>query len=89
MKKRSRARIVYDILSHLAFRGSTTVTGISYIARMPYDRAEELITDLERKGLVRIARTESGKVVSITDKGLRILEDLEKAIKILERLGLD
>ncbi|MEM2203703.1 MAG: winged helix-turn-helix domain-containing protein [Sulfolobales archaeon] len=89
MKKRSRARIVYDILNHLAFRGSTTITGVSYIARMPYDRAEELVMDLEKRGLVRITKTESGRIVSITDKGLKALEDLEKAIKILEKLGLD
>ncbi len=89
MRKRSRARIVYEVLSNLAFKGSTTITGVSYIARMPYDRAEELVRDLERRGLIKITRTESGKVVSITDRGLKALEDLEKAIKILEKLGLE
>lgn len=89
MKKRSRARIVYDILYHLAYKGSTTITGLTYIARMPYDRLENLLKELEGKGLVSIAYEGSSKRVSITEKGLKSLEDLEKAIKILEKLGLE
>ncbi|MDT7887554.1 MAG: winged helix-turn-helix domain-containing protein [Desulfurococcales archaeon] len=89
MRKRSRARIVYDILYYLAYRGSTTITGLTYIARMPYDRLENLLRELEKKELVSIAYEGSSKKVSITEKGLKSLEDLEKAVKILEKLGLE
>ncbi|MFZ8824617.1 MAG: winged helix-turn-helix domain-containing protein [Desulfurococcales archaeon] len=89
MRKRSRARIVYEILYHLAYRGPTTITDLTYVARMPYDRLENLLRELEKKGLISIAYERASKRVSITERGLKSLEDLEKAIKILEKLGLE
>jgi predicted transcriptional regulator len=89
MKKRSRARIVYDVLRQLAYEGPLTLTGLTYVAKMPYDRVERLINELEKKGLVSIVVEGSSKKVSITEKGLRSLEDLMKAIDILEKLGLE
>jgi len=89
MKKRSRARIVYDVLRQLAYEGSLTLTGLTYVAKKPYDRVERLLNELEKKGLVSIVVEGSSKKVSITEKGLRSLEDLMKAIDILEKLGLE
>jgi len=56
---------------------------------MPYDRVERLVRELEVGGLVEVSHEGSSKRVSITGKGLKSLEDLERAIRVLEKLGLD
>jgi predicted transcriptional regulator len=56
---------------------------------MPYDRLENLLRELEKKGLISIAYERASRRVSITERGLESLEDLEKAIKILEMLCLE
>lgn len=89
MRKRSRARVVRDVLDHLASKGSSTVTELSYVARMPYDRARGLVEELASRGLVNIAEESEARRVSITPKGLRALQDISRALKILEGLGLE
>jgi len=88
-RRRSRARIVYEVLSTLSREGPMPPTRLSYVARMPYDRFAALLNQLEEKSLVEVYEEERRRWVRITPEGLRALRELSAALQVLQRLGLD
>ena len=88
-RKRTRARLIYEMLKVVATEGPMPPTRLSYAVRMPYDRLAEMLRWLEKKGLIKVNDYGTKKEVEITKEGLKALYDLEKALKILERLGLE
>ncbi|ALL00327.1 putative transcriptional regulator [Pyrodictium delaneyi] len=88
-RRRSRARIVYEILSTLSREGSMPPTRLSYVARMPYDRFAPLLEQLAEKGLVEMYEENGRRRVRITREGLKALRELSAALQVLQKLGLD
>ena len=88
-QRRTRVRLIYEVLKVVASEGPIPPTRLSYAVRMPYDRLAEMLRWLEEKGLIKVNDYGSKKEVKITKEGLKALDDLEKALKILERLGLE
>ena len=88
-RRRTRARIVLEILETLAREGPLPPTRLSYATRLPYDRLATILEQLERKGLVKVEEAGAHRKVRLTGQGYHALKQLCAAIKILEQLGLE
>ena len=85
---RSRAGIVYDILKTVKEEVEAPPTRIMYGARLPYDRLQEILELLVRKGLLRVRKDKDRTFYVITSRGMEALEELERAKRLLEGLGI-
>ena len=47
-----------------------------YAADLPYDRLKVILTKLENDGFIKIVREENENIVMITEKGVKLLEEL-------------
>lgn len=86
---RSRLGIIRDILKTVNEEGKTPVTRIMYGARLPYDRLISILNDLIKKGLIKKIENDEGKYYMITEKGIKLLEEIERLEKILDKLGFE
>jgi len=86
-RKRSKLLIVMNILEALAEK-DIAPTRLSVIANMPYDRLVKLLKELEAQKLIEIVDTGRSKVVKLTSKGYKLLNELRKIKKILDEYGL-
>jgi len=86
-RKRNKLLIVMDILETLS-RESIAPTRLAINVNMPYDRLINLLRELESKGLVKIVEGDHSRTVVLTDKGLKLLEELRRIKNILSEYGL-
>ncbi len=88
-RRRSRARIVLEVLEVLAREGGMPPTRLSYATRLPYDRLSSILEQLRARGLVEVVEAEGRREVKLTREGYTALKQLKAALRVLEALGLD
>jgi predicted transcriptional regulator len=86
---RSRLGIIRDILKTVNEEGKSPITRIMYGARLPYDRLSSILNELVKKGLIEKIEDDEGKYYIITEKGIKLLDEIERLEKILDKLGLE
>ncbi|MCE4617377.1 MAG: winged helix DNA-binding protein [Desulfurococcales archaeon] len=90
-RKRTRIKIIMDIMKHLSER-SETPTRLATLANIPYDRLIPILEELERKGLVVFEASEENpraRTVKLTDKGWKLYLHLKKLFKVVKDFGLE
>ncbi|MGB9728842.1 MAG: DUF4364 family protein [Thermoprotei archaeon] len=91
MRKQSRSRvgIIRDILKTINEEGKASITRIMYGSRMPYDRLTTVLDYLIKKELVKKIEDDEKKYYILTEKGMKLLDEIERLQKILDKLGLE
>ena len=85
---RSQAGIVYDILETLQREGYSPPTRLMYGARLPYDRLKQLLSKLEKAGLIEKITEDEKTLYRLTPQGYRALEELRRVRSLLEHIGV-
>ncbi len=85
---RSRLSVLVEILRVLKQVGPMPATRLCEYVNMPYDRLKLIIVSLEKNMIISARDTGKSRVYYITEKGLKELDKLEKALDILVKLGL-
>ncbi|MEM3832425.1 MAG: winged helix-turn-helix domain-containing protein [Thermoprotei archaeon] len=86
---RSRVGIVRDVLKTINEEGKTPITRIMYGSRLPYDRLITMLDYLVKKGLVKKIEDNEKKYYILTEKGMKLLDEIERLQKILDKFGLE
>lgn len=91
MRKQTRSRIgiIRDVLKTINEEGKAPITRIMYGSRMPYDRLTVVLDDLTKKGLLRKIEDNEKRYYMLTEKGMKLLDEIERLQKILDKLGLE
>lgn len=86
---RSRIRILYDIVRYIyelrEEEGRAPPTRIMFFANLSYERFISYIEELKERNI--ISEDENG--LFLTEKGLKLREELIKTIRSLRAFGLD
>ncbi len=89
MKRRSRARIVYELLRTLDKSGPQPPTRLATLLGLSYDRLRVILEELEKRGYVALEKDGRRQDAYITTQGRRALTTLSRALRMLEELGLE
>ena len=87
--RRSRLDVKMDVLKTVEAEGPIGTAKLSKSANVNPGKLKRMLSAFERNGVVRIKRENKGrrKPVSITAKGLRVLQDHESLMKRLGETG--
>lgn len=88
-RPRSKLRIYRDILKTVETEGRAKPTKILYTANLSYERLNKYLTELVSSGVLREIEEEGSRYYEITEKGRRILKEVNRAINFVEGFGLD
>lgn len=77
MMKRTRYDIYMDTLETIRRRGNQGITRISYGANLPVDRANDVVSFLAERGLVKEDDYDGGRGYRITSRGGEFLQALK------------
>lgn len=89
-KKRSKLLIIADVLEYLLREGGEDyATRIATGTGLAYDRLSKLLEELDSKGIVKVRSEDGRKVVEITEKGVKLLEYIQKLSSVIRDFGLD
>jgi predicted glycosyltransferase len=77
LKRRSKMEVRLDIIQASSLR-PLRPTHIMKAANISYNELKSIIDELERRGLIRVESTVSGKYYQSTDDGLRVLQDYKR-----------
>lgn len=86
---RSRLSIIRDVLKCVKDEGKAPITRIMYGSRIPYDRLEPLLNELVSKNILKRIENNGRKYYIITERGDKLLNEIEKFKNVLEKLGLE
>ncbi|MEM1544843.1 MAG: winged helix-turn-helix domain-containing protein [Candidatus Methanomethylicia archaeon] len=86
---RSRLSIIRDVLKCVKDEGKAPITRIMYGSRIPYDRLEPLLNELISKNILKRIENNGRKYYIITEKGNKLLNEIERFKNVLEKLGLE
>ena len=89
MRRRSKLRILVDILRVVEGEGAAKVTHILYGANLSYDRLVKYLAELEGKGLIARREREGSAVYVLTEKGRKFLREFRKVEKFAEAFGIE
>lgn len=86
---RSGSRLVMDLLTAIRDEGPVGVTRLLRAANLTHPKLQDMLSSFEAKSWV--ARAESGdrNHWSITEKGLRVLADLQRVDAVMKDHGLE
>ena len=88
-KKRNRLQIVHDILGVIKERsGKIKPTHILYKSNLSYQMMEEYLQELIEKNFIIEMKTKKGKTYSITEKGLKYLNEYKLIMSFTDSFGL-
>lgn len=87
--RRSRIRIIMDILEVVEGEGSARPTHILYGANLSYERLTRYLKELEEKGLLKSERREGARVYRLTREGARLLHELRRIEKLARAFGIE
>jgi len=90
-RKRTRVKIIMDILKHLS-EHEETPTRLATLTNMPYDRLIPILEELREKGIIVFEAVEDNpraRTVKLTDKGWRLYLHLNRLVKVINDFGLD
>ena len=85
---RTRIGILLDILSWIHRLDEPTITTLITYTNVPHDRIKGILRNLEEKGVVRRIQSDDHFIYVLTERGYRLLRDLERIKKSLEGLGI-
>ena len=89
-KKRSKSRMVFDILSIISQEEKCTVSIILRRANVSHSVFKEIEENLVRKNLITIKTNNNGKsIYTITKEGREFLKEWRKFKKLMEMYGLE
>ena len=77
MSRRTRYEIYMDTMDTIRRRGNLGITRISYGANLPVDRANDIVSFLTEKGLVKEDEYDGGRGYRITSRGGEFLQALK------------
>ena len=86
---RSRLAILVEILRVLCSDRRIPVSRICEYVNIPYDRLKPLLDRLETHGLIQLKNSGRVKTYIISEKGVKELYKLEKALEVLRVLELE
>ena len=88
-KRRSKIEIVGDILFLMQRKGGKVKpTHILYGGNLSHDRLKIYVDELLIKQLIEEVQEEDKKFYRITDKGLKLVEELRKIKNVTDAFGL-
>jgi predicted transcriptional regulator len=88
-KKRNKITIIYDILYSIREkRGKIKPTHLLYKSNLSYQRLNQYIEELKQKQFVEEIEQKGKKMFTITEKGLKFLEEYQKILEFQESFGL-
>ncbi|ADD07954.1 winged helix-turn-helix domain-containing protein [Candidatus Aciduliprofundum boonei] len=88
-KKRSKSRVVFDVLSIIAQEDKCTVSIILRRANVSYSVFKEIEENLKKKNLIEV-KTNGGKsIYKITKDGKEFLKEWRKFKRLMELYGLE
>ncbi len=89
-KKRSKSRVVFDVLSIIAQEEKCTVSIILRRANVSYSVFKEIEENLKKKKLISVETNGNGKnVYRITKDGKEFLKEWRKFKRLMELYGLE
>lgn len=86
-KYRGTISLILDILNTLRKLGKATASELSYGSRVPYDRLKPILKELTAKGYLIVEESEGRSYYKLSEKGTRLIEELERVKSMLEDLG--
>lgn len=86
--RRSKLRILVDILKVIEEENGARITQILYGANLSYDRLVKYIEELLSKGLVDERKRGQSTVYYLTKKGREFLVEFRKIEKFAEAFGV-
>ena len=91
-KKRSRLEVIRDILKVISERadrtGGVKPTHILYKSNLSYQMMDEYLNELKTKEFVVEKITKEGKRYTITEKGLKFLQEYQTVAGFMDSFGL-
>ena len=88
-KKRNRLEVIYDILRVIKDRnGKIKPTHILYKSNLSYQMMSEYLAELIEKGFIIEGKTKTGKTYSITEKGVKYLNQYGLIAEFTNSFGL-
>ncbi|RLF05671.1 MAG: hypothetical protein DRK00_03780 [Thermoprotei archaeon] len=87
--RRSRIRIIMDILEVIEREGAARLTHILYGANLSYDRLVRYLEELEGKGLLKSEMRGDARVYRLTSEGAKLLHELRRVERLARAFGVE
>jgi len=88
-KRRSKLRILADILKVVESENGARITQILYGANLSYERLTKYLKELKEKGLL-VEREENGVTrYYLTQKGMEFLREFRRISRFAEAFGIE
>jgi predicted transcriptional regulator len=88
-QRRNQLEIIYDILHAVADKGGTIKpTHLLYKSNLSHARMKDYISQLSEKGMLSSLENDGNQVITITEQGLKFLEDYKKVRELTSAFGL-
>jgi predicted transcriptional regulator len=88
VQKRAKLRIYFDVLKvlreELKENAYPSLTRVAHQSNLPYDRFRDCLEHLIQVGMV----SRGDEKLIVTDKGCEFIQEFEKIIDFLKRMGL-
>ncbi len=88
-KKRSKSRVVFDVLSIIAQEDKCTVSIILRRANVSYSVFKEIEENLKKKNLIEVNTNGGKSIYKITKDGKEFLKEWRKFKRLMELYGLE
>ncbi len=87
--RRSKIRIMVDIMRVLQMSSGAKITQIMCEANMPYDRLLKYLEELKSRGLIVERKIEDHTLYYLTKKGFDFLSEFKKIERFAEAFGIE
>ena len=87
-QRRSKLRILADILETIYEENGARITQILYGANLSYDRLIKYLNELKEKELIVDKRDEQGSRYYLTEKGKDFLKEFKRIQRFAEAFGI-
>ncbi|RLE89724.1 MAG: hypothetical protein DRJ49_02080 [Thermoprotei archaeon] len=88
-RRRSKIRIVVDIMRVLQMSSGAKITQIMCEANMPYDRLLRYLEELKSKGFITEKRSNDHTLYYLTRKGFDFLVEFKKIERFAKAFGIE
>jgi len=87
--RRSKVRIVADILKVIAEENGAKLTRVLYGANLSYERLVNYLNELKEKGLISEKEEEGGVKYYLTERGFNFLREFKKVEEFARSFGIE